>query len=282
MKLIQEVIEIIKARKYNDAKIELEKIINSKKDDFHAHHVLGVVFAKLNNFDQAIHNINLSVKINPKNKGAYFELGNIYRIKGNKIESKDNFIKALKIDPNSPQAHNAFGLVYQLEGDDEQADIHFKKATADQSYSRAFNNYGAYLFTQGRYQEAIEKLEVAANDRFYENRPLVFENLGVAYLQMNNQEAAEQAFTRATRLNPNQSRALLELAHIRYDEKNYVESRYFYRQFVGSSQQNARSLLLCVRISRIFDDTDSEASCELTLKNIFPVSEEYKQLEASK
>ena len=196
--------------------------------------------------------------------------------------AKENLNRALKIDPNSPQAHNAFGLVYQLEGDDEQADIHFKKATADQSYSRAFNNYGAYLFTQGRYQEAIEKLEVAANDRFYENRPLVFENLGVAYLQMNNQEAAEQAFTRATRLNPNQSRALLELAHIRYDEKNYVESRYFYRQFVGSSQQNARSLLLCVRISRIFDDTDSEASCELTLKNIFPVSEEYKQLEASK
>ncbi len=196
--------------------------------------------------------------------------------------AKENLNRALAIDPNSAQAHNAFGLVYQLEGDDDLADAHFRQATADRSYSRAYNNYGAFLFAQQRYKEAIEKLEVAAQDRFYENRPLVFENLGVAYLRLGDVENAEQAFARATRLNPGQPRALLEMAHIRFDQKNYIEARQYYRQFVNSSSQNARSLLLCVRISRIFNDTNSEASCELTLKNIFPASEEYKQLEASK
>ena len=51
MKTIQEVIEITKAGKYEDAKIELEKIISSKNEDFQAHHVLGVVLANLNDFN---------------------------------------------------------------------------------------------------------------------------------------------------------------------------------------------------------------------------------------
>ena len=45
MKKIQEVIAIIKTGKYEDAKIELEKIISINKDDFQAYHILGVVFA---------------------------------------------------------------------------------------------------------------------------------------------------------------------------------------------------------------------------------------------
>ncbi len=196
--------------------------------------------------------------------------------------AKENLNRALSLDPNSAQVHNAFGLVYQLEGDDELADSHFSRATTDRTYSRAYNNYGAFLFAQGRYQEAIDKLEVAAEDRFYDNRPLVFENLGVSYLRLGDTENAERAFARATRLNPGQPRALLEMAHIRFEQKNYIEARQYYRQFVGNSNQTARSLLLCVRLSRIFNDTDSEASCQLTLKNIFPASEEYKQLEASR
>ena len=156
MKLIQEVIEIIKAGKYNDAKIELEKIINSKKDDFHAHHVLGVVFAKLNNFDQAIHNLNLSVKINPKNKGAYFELGNIYRIKGNKIESKDNFIKALKIDPNFIEAHISLAKINESENNFEETDRIYKNALSINSEHLQLNKaYANFLIRLGEISKGL-------------------------------------------------------------------------------------------------------------------------------
>ena len=156
MKLIQEVIEIIKAGKYNDAKIELEKITNSKKDDFYAYHVLGVVFAKLNNFDQAIHNINLSVKINPKNKGAYFELGNIYRIKGNKIESKDNFIKALKIDPNFIEAHISLAKINESENNFEETDRIYKNALSINSEHLQLNKaYANFLIRLGEISKGL-------------------------------------------------------------------------------------------------------------------------------
>ncbi len=196
--------------------------------------------------------------------------------------AKDNLTRALEINPNSPQAHNGFGLVYQLEGEDELAESHFKKAIANRNYTRAFNNYGAFLFAQGRYRESVEMLEVASQDRLYQNRPSVFDNLGVAYQRLGENEKAEAAFLRATQLNSQQGRALLELAEIRYGQKNYIESRAYYRRHVANSSQSSRSLWLCIRLSRIFDDNDAEASCALVLKNVFPASDEYKWYEASK
>jgi type IV pilus assembly protein PilF len=212
---------------------------------------------------------------------ALVDLGMGYVRNRDYIRAKEVLLRALEIDPNSHPAHNALALVHQVEGDYKLAELHFKRATTDRSYSRAFNNYGAFLFSEGRFREAVEKLEIAAEDTFYENRPLVFENLGVAYMRLGDQANAERSFVRAARLNPTMPRALLELAHMRYEQQNYVESRQYYRQFVNSSEQSARSLLLCVRLSRIFSDADSEASCRLSLRNIFPASDEYKELEAS-
>jgi type IV pilus assembly protein PilF len=196
--------------------------------------------------------------------------------------AKDNLSRALLIDPASPLVHNAFGLVYQLEGETEQADIHFKQAIADKTYTRAINNYGAFLFAEGRYEESIEQLEVAAVDRFYQNRPLVYENLGVAYLRLGDSVKAEEAFLRSTQLNPGQGRAMLQLAEIRFDQRNYVEARQYYQRYVNTNSQSARSLWLCVRVNRVFEDQDGEASCALLLRNIFPASEEFKMLEASR
>lgn len=208
------------------------------------------------------------------------DLGIGYIRNGEYSRAKDNLNRALTIDPDSPQVHNAFGLVFQLEGETKLADSHFRQATSDKSFTRAFNNYGAFLFAQGRYREAIDQLNVAANDQFYPNRPQVYENLGVAYAQLGEMSNAEDAFIRATKLNPTQGRALLEMADIRYKQQNYVESRDYYRRYVNSSSQSARSLSLCVRLARIFKDENSEASCALTLRNIFPASNEAKMLEA--
>lgn len=210
------------------------------------------------------------------------DLGIGYIRNGEYARAKDNLNRALRIDSDSPRVHNAFGLVFQLEGETELADRHFRQATADKSFTRAFNNYGAFLFAQRRYREAIEQLKVAANDQFYENRPQVYENLGVAYAQLGEMDNAEDSFIRATKLNPTQGRALLELADIRYKQQNYVEARDYYQRYVNSSSQSARSLSLCVRLARIFKDENSEASCSLTLRNIFPASDEAKMLEASR
>ncbi len=210
------------------------------------------------------------------------DLGIGYLRRGDYGRAKDNIRKALQIDPDSPLALTTFGVIFQLEGENKLAEENFRKAIkSDPAYSQARNNFGAFLFARGRYSEAVEQLLVASVDQFYPKRPQVFENLGVSYLRLGETVKAEDAFYRATSLNINQSRALLELATIRYDQKNYVEAQRLYLRHVGVSQQSSRSLWLCIRIARVFEDEDQEASCALVLKNIFPATPEYKAYQQS-
>lgn len=210
------------------------------------------------------------------------DLGIGYLQKREYDRAKENLNKALALNPRSPLAHTTFGVLFQLEGEDELAEDHFKKAIRyAPDFSRARNNYGAFLFQAERYEEAIEQLEVAASDRFYAARPQVFQNLGVAYLRLNNIEKAESAFIRAVELRPDQARALLELAILRFESQAYAESRRMYQQFARFSQQNSRSLWLCVRLARIFENKNDEASCSLALKNIYPASTEYEAYQRS-
>ncbi len=192
--------------------------------------------------------------------------------------AKENLRKAEKIDPDFPLIHTTYGVLFQLEGENKLAEQHFRRALRlDPDFSQARNNYGAFLFAQGRYEDAIKQLTEASKNRFYNKRPQVFENLGVAYLRTGKKDKAEEAFRRAVALNFNQSRALLELASIEFDKKNYVEARQLYDRHAKTSQQSSRSLWLCIRLARVFQDSDQESSCALVLKNIFPATEEYKQ-----
>ena len=192
--------------------------------------------------------------------------------------AKENLSKALQYDPRSGLAHTTFGVVFQQEGELALAEDHFKKAIKyEPDLSQARNNYGAFLFSQNRYKEAIAQLQVAADDRFYAARPAVFENLGRSYMQINDLGNAEASFERAIALNPNQARASLELSEIRFGQKRNPESFRLYQQHIKVSQHSARSLWLCVRLAEVFSNEDDKASCALTLKNIFPASREFAQ-----
>ncbi|MDA0273482.1 MAG: type IV pilus biogenesis/stability protein PilW [Proteobacteria bacterium] len=196
--------------------------------------------------------------------------------------AKEKLAKALDIDPKNADVHATYGTVFQLEGELELAEEYFKQAVRyDSNSAQIRNSYGAFLFSEKRFQEAVEQLSKASEDRFYSNRPTVFENLGVAYNRIGDLEGAEFAFIRATQLNPQQPRALIEMSEIRFDQRNYVESRDFYRRYSKVAPATAKSLWLCVRISRIFHEYNEEASCSEALEGIFPASDEYQQYKES-
>ncbi|HIG41789.1 MAG: type IV pilus biogenesis/stability protein PilW [bacterium] len=211
---------------------------------------------------------------------AYIDLGIGYIRNGEYARAKENLTKALNLDPKSAKAHHAMGRLFQIEGDYDLAETHFKRAISqDRYFTQAQNTYGAFLYGEGRYEEAIEHLIIAADDRLYQNRALVFENLGVCHNKLGNTDEAQMAFLRATQLNPRQPRALLELAEIRYSQKEFVESRSYYRRHISGSSQSARSLLLCVKLAVVFDKPDENASCSLTLRNVFPYTAQAREYE---
>ena len=72
------------------------------------------------------------------------------------------------------------------------------------------------------------------------------------------------------------ARAVLpNLVELNFQKKEYAESKRFLDQYASLRNHTARSLLLGIRIERIFGNKDKEASYALLLKNRYPYSKEY-------
>ncbi len=209
------------------------------------------------------------------------ELARKYIGEGNWDDAKRNLRMANEIDPKNAEVHEAFALVYQSTGEFELAEEHFKTAIRlDKGFSRARNNYAAFLYAQGRYKEAEQQLEYVVRDSLYEARPRAFINLGLCRLQLFDQEGAEEAFRRALAMDRRNPIALLELAHLRFDAGDYLSANQYYDTYrTVVRQQSARGLWLGVRLARQAGDLNAEGSYSLALRNLYPDSPEYQALQ---
>ncbi|GFM82218.1 type IV pilus biogenesis/stability protein PilW [Pseudomonas cichorii] len=209
---------------------------------------------------------------------AYVQLGLGYFQQGQTERAKVPLKKAIELDSSDPDANAALALVFQAEMEPELADQHFRKALASsRNDARIVNNYGSFLYEQKRYQEAYERFQQAAADNLYPERSRVFESLGMTALKLNKREEAREHFTKALRLDRQQPRSLLEMAELSYEDGHYVPSRDYYDRFSQLSEQNARSLLLGIRLAKVYDDRNKAASFGLQLKRLYPGTPEYQQ-----
>ena len=211
----------------------------------------------------------------------HVQIASQYLQMGNIEETQIHLQRALELDPDSAPAYSLEGVVNEREGDMDDAGKDYSKAVSlDGSYSTARNNYGAFLFRQGKYEEAVRQLQVATDDLSYDGRVEAMVNLGRALSKVGNVPKAREAFTRALIIHPGMASAALELALLDFDSGDTATAHRYYLQYVSLTQnkpaQDARSLWLGIRLERIYGNTDALASYELALKHLYPESPEYK------
>lgn len=207
---------------------------------------------------------------------THIELGLGYLRERNHESSRLHFSKALDIDSDSAGALNGMAMLYQVEKEDEQAEKYFRRAlSANPKYSRGRNNYGAFLYGKGRYQEAYKQFSAVTRDMGYERRSMGLVNLGRTALKLNKIDEAEKAFTQALGINYRLSLAHLEMASLKFNMRDYESAKFYHEQFGALRRHNPRSLWLGIQIERIFGNKDKEASYALALKNLYAYSNEY-------
>lgn len=196
---------------------------------------------------------------------------------GNWEDAKRNLKKAAELDSTNPEVYEAFALVYQSTGEFELAEESFQRAISlDKRFSRARNNYAAFLYGQERYREAEAQLREVVKDTLYSARPQAFLNLGLCRLKLFDERGAEEAFLRTLAMQPSNSTALLEVAQLRLDADDSRNAALYYDKYRDLvRQQSSRGLWLGIRLARATGDSDAESSYALALRNLYPDSPDY-------
>ena len=210
---------------------------------------------------------------------ANVELGVLYMREGKKNVAMDVLQKALKQDPNSADAHNAIAVLYESLGETDKADTHFKRALSLNSQdSQAHNNYGSFLCRNQRADEAEKHYLAAAANPLYETPELSYTNAGSCAYNAKDTAKAEQYWRKALELNAQFSPALLQMARLNVNQKNYMSARAYLQRFHAVARPSPESLWLGIQTERVLGDKNAEASYSMLLKNGYPDSPQAKQL----
>ncbi len=213
----------------------------------------------------------------PQRLQAFLDLARGYLEQRDYVHARPPLEQALKVDPTSAEAHVLMATVNLAEGDKQLAEREYKDALRHEPRNAmAQNNYGTFLFAEGKYKEAAEHLKVAAEDSKYLRRAQAYENLGLTQLKLGAPADAEQSFLRALMLNAVQPRSAFELAEIYFNAADFVRSKQYFDSYNTMGRPTARSLWLGIRLSHVAGDLDQLSSQALALKNLFPDSPEYR------
>lgn len=190
--------------------------------------------------------------------------------------------RAIELDPHSAEARNALALLYQQTGDVALEEQNLKKALSEDShYSPARNNYGSFLYRQGKYKAALKQLTYAAEDIHYDKRAVSYQNMGYCAVRLNNFDLADTAFKKSLRLDSSLTQNYIELAQIAFSRQQWQSAYEYLQQFSAQQRHTPRSLWLGIRLARQLNLADDLASYELALKNIYPNSPEFQAYQQS-
>jgi len=208
------------------------------------------------------------------------ELGLHYMREGQKNAAMEKFQKALEQDPGLSAAHSGIAVLYESLGETAKADHHFRRAVSlNPKDSRAHNNYGAFLCGNNRWPEAEKHFLLAANDPLYDAPHMAFTNAGICAYGVKDVAKAEQYWRRALELNPRYPAALLQMARLGVEQKQYLSARAYLQRLHEVVRPSAESLWLGIQTERALGDRNAEASYTLLLKNSFPQSPQARQLQ---
>ncbi len=210
------------------------------------------------------------------------ELGIRYLQKGRLKLAHEKLTKALEENPDSAKSNHYFALLQQKLGDNKKAAAYFQKAIKlDPKNSELRNNYGSFLCKLDKPQLAVQQFLIAVKDPLYETPEFAYNNAGVCMRKANNHAQAERYFRLALKKKASFPPALLEMAQLYYDKRNYAKAQAFMLRYESVGKSSPKALQLCNIINQKMRNPDKANRCKATLLRLFPESKEAQQLNES-
>jgi Tfp pilus assembly protein PilF len=142
-----------------------------------------------------------AIRVNPDNRLARRQLGQIYGEAGQLDQAIAQFREALRIAPDHARTHNNLGVMLRRQGRQDEAIVHFQEALRNEpDYAKAHSNLAAALGTRGDLDEALQHYETALRLAPHDTQTRC--NLGLLLSQRGQYAAAMAQYREALRREP--------------------------------------------------------------------------------
>jgi tetratricopeptide (TPR) repeat protein len=203
---------------------------------------IGTDYIGLENYELAIENFDLALKINPKDAGIWNNLGYAYQSLKNYPKAKYCFEHAVKIEPTNENYLNNLGVSYGYNKDCEKALESFNKIQIIMrndpqilfNIAMIYGRMKSYSNEKDCYEKIlnINPKNIAA-----------LGNLGICFNNLKNYTAATKCLEKAIDINPNYINAWISSGDVYLDLKDTQKAIQCYESALNIDQNNIESLL---------------------------------------
>ena len=219
---------------------ELLKKHKGKSDEAMLHFNLGIIYARMQRFDDAIVNLEDAARLEPGYLQAYLALGLLYEAKKNQQGAIKTYEEVLKKDPRNKDARRLLGNIYIEQKKPKEAIRQFEALIRiDPDETGAYIDLaGIYLKmdnTAGAKKVISEAKEAGIKDA------KIYLIEGIVYSQNNLFKEAIEAYKKALAIEPKNSLCnfYMGAAHERLGEKK--EAVFFLKEAIGFDKNNAEA-----------------------------------------
>jgi len=179
--------------------IELKEKVETNYSDIKSINDLGVIYLKLEKYDQAIEQFKKALEIDPGYTMGPFFFGDVYTDEKNYQDKINEFNDVIKINREYARAHNYLGLTHLKKKSYSSAETSLLESIKiNPKYAKAHNNLGVLYEQMGDTAKAIESYQTA--QKFDPDDPDSFYNLGLAYNRLEDGESSVRYMVQAKKV----------------------------------------------------------------------------------
>ncbi|VAW53138.1 hypothetical protein MNBD_GAMMA06-1989 [hydrothermal vent metagenome] len=195
--------------------------------------------------------------------------------------ARDKLEKSIEQNPDYAPAYKTLAYLYALLGLPEKADETYQEAIDLKPNDPDLSNgYGAFLCSQGNYEEAQKYLSVAYSDPFYEARYLAESNAGSCYIKQNKYKKAETLLRASLRKQSKLAGSLISMAEIGVKTERYLMARAYIQRYHAVKPATAESLWIQIQAEKNLGAKEHYMKYARKLIKDFPDSDEAGWAEA--
>jgi type IV pilus assembly protein PilF len=195
--------------------------------------------------------------------------------------ARDKLEKAIEQNPDYLPAYRTLAYLYAILGQTKKAEAKYEEATdLDPVNSELAASYGAFLCTQGKFEEAQEKLKTAYSDPFYESAYLAEGNAGSCFVEQGEFKKAESLLRRSLRKNPKLPGSLISMAEVGLKTDRNLMARAYIERYFALKSPSADSLWIASQAEKNLGDNKHYMKYAKKIMHDFPDSDEAGWIEA--